>query len=56
MARWFRTLQLDDVRRTVLTAWVDEMDGIDGAVLIVSTMTLISMGLVLIGLRATLTG
>ena len=52
MLRCFRTAHLD-LRRAVLTAWDNGTDGIEGAILIVSTMTFIAMAVVLIGLRIT---
>ena len=53
MLRRFRTVQLD-LQRAVRTAWDNGTDGIEGAILIVSTMTFIAMAVVLIGLRITL--
>ena len=38
----------------MLAAWDNGTDDIEGAMLIVSTMTFIAMAVVLIGLRATL--
>ena len=53
MLRRFRTVQLD-LQRAVHTAWHNGTDGIEGAILIVSTMTFIAMAVVFIGLRITL--
>jgi hypothetical protein len=39
----------------MLAAWDNDFDEIDGAILIVSTMTFIGMVVVLMGLQATLT-
>jgi hypothetical protein len=53
MLRRFRIVQLD-LRRAVHAAWDNGTDGIEGAILIVSTMTFIAMAVALIGLRITL--
>jgi hypothetical protein len=53
MLRRLRTVQLD-LRRATLAAWNNGTDGIEGAMLIVSTMTFIAIAVVLIGLRVTL--